>query len=126
MTGDQLQLLFVACLALFAVLLGFWQLQSSRKLRAELEMLKARLQEQPSAKAAPVSFSTSLDTIERQQLQAAQPRPPAKSVDKYSYVAALAEQGLDAKGIASALQLPRAEVEQLLRLARLRQPAAPK
>lgn len=124
LTGDQTLLLIVAGLALFGVLLGLWQLQVARKLRRDIEALRQQRTEPVAAKKpTPANFSTSLDAIERQQLQAVQSVPPAKSVDKYSYVGSLAEQGLDAKGIAAALQMPVAEVEQLLRLAKLKQPA---
>ena len=124
MTGDQTLLLIVACLALLALLVSLWQLQISRGLRRRIDALQLKLVEkQPITPNSPVNFSTSLDAVERQNLQSSQPTPPAKSVDKYSYVGSLAEQGLDAGGIAEALQMPIAEVEQLLRLAKLKRSA---
>lgn len=127
MSGDQILLLLVACVALLGLFLVLWQGRNCRRLGREIEDLRATIEEQLTAKVAPpVNFSTSLDAIERQQLQAAQMKPPAKSVDKYSYIGSLAEQGLDAKGIAEALQMPRAEVEQLLQLVKLKQTATVK
>ena len=121
---EQLPLLIVAGLALFALLLALWQLQALRCLRRELNELRNQVS-QPAVKKAPVvNFSTSLDHVEREQLQAAPTSVPRNSAEKYRYVGSLAEQGLDAKGIAAALQMPTAEVEQLLRLAKLK-PAGP-
>ena len=42
------------------------------------------------------------------------------SAEKYRYVASLTAQGVSAAGIASALQLAPAEVEQLMKLSRLK------
>jgi hypothetical protein len=121
MTGEQL-LLIVGGLALFAVLLGFWQLQVSRRLQREINDLRSQFEVKPEPEATlPISFSTSLDSAERDQLQSVQPVMPRNSAEKYRYVGSLADQGLDAKGIAEALQMPAAEVEQLLQLAKLKQ-----
>jgi len=121
MTGIQQPLLIVACIALFALLLALWQLLVVRQLRREMKQLREQLAAEPEAEAKlPISFSTSLDSAEREQLQAAPPVMPRNSAEKYRYVGSLAEQGLDAKGIAEALQMPTAEVEQLLRLAKLK------
>lgn len=123
MTTEQLILLIVACLALLALLLGLWLLKLVANLRRELNALRAEAVNKPAAEpAAPtaaVNFSTSLDSAEREQLQAAA-LAPRNSAEKYRYVASLADQGLDAQGIAAALQMPAAEVEQLLRLAKLK------
>ncbi len=120
MTGDVL-LLSVGGLALLALLMSCWQLQVSRRLRREIDELRRRLAETPEPQqTVPISFSTSLDSAERDQLQAAQPAMPRNSAEKYRYVGALADQGLDARGIADALQMPTAEVEQLLQLAKLK------
>lgn len=122
MSGDQTLLIAVAGVALLALLLSLWQLRVSRKLRQRIDELQFQPVDQAPAEEKPaVNFSTSLDAVERQQLQSAQPVVPSKTTDKYSYVGSLAEQGLDAKGIAAALQMPLAEVEQLLRLAKLKQ-----
>jgi len=124
MAAEQLSLLLVGGLALLALLLCFWQLLTSRRLSRELAELRKQLDEKADpAAAVPISFSTSLDSAERDQLQSTQPAMPRNSAEKYRYVGALAEQGLDAKGIADALQMPTAEVEQLLQLAKLKQPA---
>ena len=114
-------------LVLFALLLVFWQQLQLRRLRREVARLQAQLDGLPAA-AAPTAtdFSTSLDAAERQQLQTSAAPVPRNSAEKYRYVGSLAEQGLDAAGIAAALQMPTAEVEQLLQLAKLKQPAAAK
>lgn len=125
MFGEQPALLIVGSLSLLALLLVFWQLQAMRKLRREIKVLRSQFADQAKPEpTTPVNFSTSLDEVERQQLQSAQSTPPRNSADKYRYVGSLADQGLDAKGIAEALQMSTAEVEQLLRLAKLKQTAA--
>jgi hypothetical protein len=122
MTGEQLPLLVVGGIALLALLLGLWQLQVTRRLRREIGELRKQLVDPPvTDDSAPVNFSTSLDSAERQQLQSTPVAAPRNSADKYRFVGALADQGLDADGIAEALQMPTAEVEQLLQLAKLRQ-----
>ena len=121
MAADQSLLLVVACLALVALLLGLWLLKLVASLRRELTALRAEAVNKPAAEpTAAVNFSTSLDSVEREQLQAAAALAPRNSAEKYRYVASLADQGLDAQGIAAALQMPAAEVEQLLRLAKLK------
>ncbi len=125
MAVEQLLLLIVACLALLALLLGLWALKLVASLRRELNALRAEAVNKPAAEQSEtVNFSTSLDKVEREQLQAAAAVAPRNSAEKYRYVASLADQGLDAQGIAAALQMPAAEVEQLLRLAKLK-PALP-
>lgn len=127
MGGDQILLIAVAGVALLALLLSLWQMRVSRKLRRRIDELQHKsVEHAPAEEKAAVNFSTSLDAVERHHLQSAQPVAPSKTTDKYSYVGSLAEQGLDAKGIAAALQMPLAEVEQLLRLAKLKQAAASK
>ncbi|NOQ50693.1 MAG: hypothetical protein GQ578_00530 [Desulfuromonadaceae bacterium] len=124
MVTEQLLLLIVGCLALLALFLGFRQLQVTGKLRRELNELR-NLMDSRSAIAPAVkgNFSTSLDTAERQQPQSSSCR---NSAEKYRYVGSLAEQGLDAEGIAEALQMAPVEVEQLLQLAKLKQSFAGK
>ncbi|OEU69460.1 MAG: hypothetical protein BA864_12610 [Desulfuromonadales bacterium C00003093] len=124
MVTEQLLLLIVGCLALLALLLGFRQLQVTGKLRRELNELR-NLMDRRSVVAPVVkgNFSTSLDTAERQQPQ---PFSRRNSAEKYRYVGSLAQQGLDAEGIAEALQMAPAEVEQLLQLAKLKQSFAGK
>lgn len=122
MTGEQL-LLIIGGLALFTVLLSFRQLQVSRKLQRQINDLRSQIEVMPESQVTvPISFSTSLDSAERDQLQSTQPVMPRNSAEKYRYVGSLADQGLDAKGIAEALQMPAAEVEQLLQLAKLKKP----
>ena len=111
-----LPLLIVGSIALLALLLGFRQVQVSRKLRCELHDLRDQLTE---VKEQKTSFPNSLARAERQQsLVVGSPRG---SSEKYRYVASLAGQGVDAKEIAAALQMAPAEVEQLMQLSRLKQ-----
>lgn len=124
MVTEQLLLLIVGCLALLALLLGFRQLQVTGKLRRELNELRNLMDRRSTvAPAVKDNFSTSLDTAERQQPQ---PLSRRNSAEKYRYVGSLAQQGLDAEGIAEALQMAPAEVEQLLQLAKLKQSFAGK
>ncbi len=117
MPVPSLPLLLIGAIALLALLLGLWQLGVSRKLRNELQSLQQQIQAQPQLKEKN-AFSVSLDQAERQQSSLS--GHTQNSTEKYRFVAALAKQGLDAKGIAEALQLAPAEVEQLLQLARLK------
>ncbi len=99
-------------------------MQVTGKLRRELNELRNLMDRRSTV--APVvkdNFSTSLDTAERQQPQ---PFSRRNSAEKYRYVGSLAQQGLDAEGIAEALQMAPAEVEQLLQLAKLKQSFAGK
>jgi len=119
MPEEQLQFLVAASVAGLALLLSLRQLLINRKLRRELSELRQELEKKPAAPPAKTSFSASLDQVERQQPQAAASQ--RSSTEKYRYVASLAAEGMDARGIASVLQLSTSEVEQLLRLARLKQ-----
>ena len=115
-TGQSL-MLFVGSIAILALLLGFWQLSVSRKLGRELRELRQQLV--VGTESAPQSsFSSSLDRVEREQKVVAIPHG---SSEKYRYVASLADQGINAEGIAVALQMAPAEVKQLLQLSRLKQ-----
>ena len=70
------------------------------------------------------SFSARLNAVERQKQTApAAPLPstPRNPAEKYGYVSSLASQGMNAAQIADALQMAPAEVDQLLRLANLKQ-----
>jgi len=119
MPVELLPLLLVAAVAGLALLLGLWQLQVSHKLRREVNELRRQLETRPVPGGAKTNFSASLDQVERQQPVArAEQR---SSTEKYRYVASMAAEGMDARGIAAALQLAPAEVEQLLQLARLKQ-----
>lgn len=118
MAAEQLPVLFVGSIALLALLLGFWQLRVSRKLGRELRELQQQLLEIGTKQEQKLSFSNSLDQVEREQKAVEVPR---SSSEKYRYVASLASQGVNAKGIAAALQMAPAEVEQLLQLVQLKQ-----
>ncbi|MFK5925214.1 MAG: hypothetical protein QM483_01160 [Desulfuromusa sp.] len=117
MVAGQLALLLIGSTALLALLLGLWQTRLLRKQGSELRELQKRVSESEMKPEQKPSFSKSLDQVEREQKVVAIPR---SSSEKYRYVASLSEQGLDAQGIAAALQMAPVEVEQLLQLARLK------
>lgn len=110
----------VAAVALVALLLSARQAVVMRALRGEIAQLRAQLEEHDVSKEPKANFSASLNQAERKTLVSAE--GAALHGDKYRYVASLADQGIDAKGIAAALQMAPAEVEQLIQLARLKQP----
>ncbi|MDX2481887.1 MAG: hypothetical protein QNK24_16310 [Desulfuromusa sp.] len=118
MAVGQLPLLLIGSIALLALLLGFWQLRVSGKLGQKLDELRQEVQEREAKQKHGASFSTSLDQAEKEQKTVEVPR---SSSEKYRYVASLADQGVDAKGIAAALQMAPVEVEQLLQLTRVKQ-----
>ncbi len=121
MVGGQLPLLLVGSVAVLALLLAFWQMGVSRRFGRELGLLRQQLEKVETAPAEPPvkpNFSNHLDQVERKQKEVEAPRTTS---EKYRYVASLAGQGFDAKGIATALQMAPAEVEQLLKLAQLKQ-----
>ena len=121
MVGGQLPLLLVGSVAVLALLLAFWQMGVSRRLGRELGLLRQQLEKVETPPVEPPSkpnFSHHLDQVERQQQEI---EPPRVTSEKYQYVASLAGQGFDAEGIATALQMAPAEVEQLLKLAQLKQ-----
>ncbi|MBN1958808.1 MAG: hypothetical protein JXQ81_06045 [Desulfuromonadales bacterium] len=113
--------IIVTTVALVALLLSARQAVVVRKLKREITQLRAQLEEEHDVPKEPkVNFSASLNQAERKTLVSAE--GAAAHGDKYRYVASLADQGIDAKGIAAALQMAPAEVEQLIQLARLKQP----
>ena len=116
-----LPLLVVATIALLALLLSLWQLLLIKGLGRDLYKVRLELAEKKIANSVdpPTSFATNLDHAEREQQK--EIPTPRSSAEKYRYVAALADQGVDAAGIATALHLAPAEVTQLLQLARLKQ-----
>lgn len=123
MNFAQILLTLCGILALGALLLGLCQGFAIRRLRRELHQVRTELTEQQNRKPATGHSPDAYfgEVLRQAEQQATVERPadgPSRS-EKYRYVAALAEQGMDARGIARALQLGPAEVEQLLRLARL-------
>ncbi len=118
MVAEQFPLLVVGSIGLLALLSSFWQLRVSAKLGRELRVLRQQLLDLETKKRQEPSFSKSLDQVEMEQKAFEIPR---SSSEKYRYVVSLADQGVDAKGIAVALQMAPIEVEQLLKLARLKQ-----
>ena len=117
MGTGQLYLLSVGSIALLALLIGFWQLRVSGKMGRELSKLRQELLEIETKPEQQPSFSASLDQVEREQKVVGIPQ---SSSEKYRYVASLADQGVDAQGIAVALQMAPVEVEQLLKLSQLK------
>ncbi len=117
MAAEQLPLLLIGSIALLAMLIGFWQLRLARKLGRELGEVRQRLLEVAVQQEQKANFSENLNRAERRQSGVTIPR---SSAEKYRYVAALANQGVDIKGIAAALQMAPVEVEQLLQLAQLK------
>lgn len=120
MAGGQLLLLLVGSIAGLALLLSLWLMGVSKRLSRELTSLRQQLSEQKEQSVEKLNFSNHLERIEREQQVVDVSRVPT---DKYQYVASLAEQGFDANGIAAALQMAPAEVEQLLKLAQLKRQA---
>ena len=118
MATGQLILLLVGSMTLLALLLGFWQLSVSRRMGRELLELRQQIATIEVKSEQQPSFSSSLDRVEREQKAVTVPQ---SSSEKYRYVASLADQGMNAEGIAVALQMAPAEVEQLLQLSRLKQ-----
>lgn len=118
MSTGQLPLLLSGSIALLACLSGFWQLRISRKLGRELREVRQRLLEVEAQQEQKANFSESLNRVERKQKGVEIPR---SSAEKYRYVAALSRQGVNATGIAAALQMAPGEVAQLLQLAQLKQ-----
>ena len=118
MATGQLLLLLVGAIALLALLLGFWQLNVTKKLGRELQELRQQVEKMAIKSDQQPSFSNSLDRVEREQKAVVVPH---SSSEKYRYVASLSDQGVNAEGIAVALQMAPAEVKQLLQLSRLKQ-----
>ena len=114
-------LLLIGGIALAALVLVLWQAWQIRRLRLELDEIRRQLEQPRPEKTAPTRFSTNLERAEKEQLQSSPPNIPRNPTEKYRYISSLAEQGMAAEGIAAALQMPRAEVEQLLQLAKLKQ-----
>ncbi|WP_139167427.1 hypothetical protein [Desulfuromusa kysingii] len=114
---ESLYLCLTGAIALFALLLGFWQLRVSAMLRRELDTLRQELLASQTRSEQKASFSKSLDQVEHEQKGIT---PPRSHSEKYRYVASLAAQGFDAQGIAVALQMAPVEVEQLLKLSQLK------
>ncbi|MCK4503701.1 MAG: hypothetical protein KAU22_11760 [Desulfuromonadales bacterium] len=117
MVSGYMPLVLISAVAGFALLLGFWQMLVAKRLGRQLRQLQQQLDKIIAAGEQKPSFSTSLKQVEEEQKVVA---APTSSSEKYRYVASLAEQGVDAQGIAAALQLAPAEVAQLLQLARLK------
>jgi hypothetical protein len=117
MATGPMPLLLIGGIALLSLFLGLWQQRTSRKLGSELYQLQQQLSELKSGQEQKPTFSNSLERVEREQLKVDVPR---SSSEKYRYVASLADQGVDAKGIAAALQMAQGEVEQLLQLTKLK------
>jgi hypothetical protein len=98
------------------------QAKVMRDLRRALSDLRQQWESLEPAPGTPDSFATHLSRSEKQQ---SAHRPQAGSgADRYRYVASLAQQGMAAEEIAAALELAPQEVEQLLKLSRLKHQVA--
>jgi L-fucose isomerase-like protein len=117
MMSGQLSILLVGSIAFLALLLVLWQFNVSRRLGRELDVLRQELSQQSQQPEVNADFSSHLDRVEREQRVVEVPR---SSSEKYQYAASLADQGVDTEGIAAALKMAPAEVEQLLKLSQLR------
>ncbi len=117
MMSGQLSILLVGSIAFLALLLVLWQFNVSRRLGRELNDLRQELSQQSQQPEVNADFSSHLDRVEREQRVVEVPR---SSSEKYQYAASLADQGIDTEGIAAALKMAPAEVEQLLKLSQLR------
>lgn len=101
------------------LLLCFWQAMTTRRLKCDIAELRQQLADSKIDRVLPkANFSDSLTQVERQF--GTPQETSGNSTEKYRYVASLADQGVDAKGIAAALQMAPAEVAQLMQLARLK------
>jgi hypothetical protein len=120
MMSGQLPVFLVGSIALLALLLVLWQLKVSRRLRHEIDGLRQEVSQLSQQAEEKLDFSSHLDRVEREQKVVEVPRT---SSEKYQYVASLADQGVDTSGIAAALKMAPAEVEQLLKLSQLRRQA---
>ncbi len=118
MVEGYLPLAVIGSIALLGLLLNLWQLGVVKKMDREIRQLKQQVVSNVVESSEKPSFSTSLNRVEQEQKEIPVPR---SSSEKYSYVASLASQGIDAQGMAKALQLAPAEVAQLMQLARLKQ-----
>lgn len=114
----SLPILIIAAVALCALLLSLKSAITTRGLKKEIDSLRKQLEAVPTENDKTASFSESLTQVERKVAPVVE--GPVSGADKYRYVAALAGQGVDAAGIAAALQMAPAEVEQLMQLARLK------
>ncbi len=115
--SGQLPMFLVGSIALLALLLVAWQLKVSRRLKGEIDGLRQEISQLARQSAEKPDFSSHLDRVEREQKVVEVPRT---SAEKYKYAASLADQGVDINGIAVALKMAPAEVEQLLKLSQLR------
>lgn len=114
----SIPLIIIGVIACLALLLCLRLTMVTRSLHAELKDLRQKSNTENRSSEEKVNFSESLNQVERKASTVVE--STGSQADKYRYVASLANQGVDAAGIASALQMSPAEVEQLMRLARLK------
>lgn len=114
-------MMIVGTIACLALLLCLWLTMVTRSLKGELQDLRQKINTKSNTPEEKINFSESLTQVERKVVPVSE--NPGSSSDKYRYVASLANQGVDAKGIAAALQMAPAEVEQLMQLTRLKKQA---
>lgn len=124
METQQYLIIAALVMALAALLTALLQTTRGRRLERQLRALQEQLDSRHSATAAAQprqNFSAHLSSAEKSQFPAA--GKPVAQAEKYRYAAALAAQGHGVEGIATALQMAPAEVEQVMRLAHLHRPA---
>ena len=114
----SIPLIVIGTIACLALLLCTRLIMVTRSLQVELKDLRQKSDTEGRPSKEKVNFSESLNQVERKAIAAVE--SVGSQADKYRYVASLANQGVDAAGIASVLQMSPAEVEQLMRLARLK------
>ena len=108
-------------IAVIALVVSARQYRSGRKLAQQLELVKQKLMEKEQPAPVPTSFSAHLSSAEKVQ-DKVEDRPVVQA-EKYRYAVALADQGYTVEGIANALKMAPAEVEQVMQLARIKRPA---
>lgn len=117
----SIPLMIIGTIASLALLLCLRLLVVTRLLKGELKDLRQKIITENNTPEVKANFSESLTQVERKVVPISE--NPGTSSDKYRYVVSLANQGVDAKGIAAALQMAPAEVEQLMQLTRLKKQA---
>lgn len=113
--------LIALILAAIALVVAGWQYRSGRRLAQQLELLQQQLAQKPETESAKAAFSVHLSNAEKVQ-DKTEDKPVAQA-ERYRYAAALADQGHSAADIAKALNMAPTEVEQIMRLARIKRTA---
>ena len=121
MTTALIIALIALVVASIALIIAVRQLRMGRRLAQQIELLQQQRPKTSETTAVTTGFSAHLSSAEKVQ-DKTEGRPVAQA-DKYRYAAALADQGYSAEGIAKALNMAPTEVEQIMRLARIKRTA---